>query len=241
MSEDAGIEVVVARRVTVADDVLEIELHPGEGTALPEWQAGAHIDVVTGDGLVRQYSLCGDPEDLRAYRVAVLHQPQGRGGSAWLHNELRAGDRLTIRGPRNHFPLEDASGYVFLAGGIGVTPLLPMIRQAAARAVPWALHYGGRSRTSMAYADDLQASAPAHVHLVPFDELGLIDLEAAVAAAPPDSLVYCCGPEPLLAAAESVCSSRGLRLRTERFSPDRPHPQRWTGRSRCGSLRREPS
>ncbi|HWD05915.1 MAG TPA: PDR/VanB family oxidoreductase [Amycolatopsis sp.] len=219
MSGDVGIPVAVTARTEVAEHVVEFELRHPDGNALPDWRPGAHIDVATGDRMVRQYSLCGEPDDRGAYRIAVLKQPGGRGGSVWLHDRLREGDRLTIRGPRNRFPLERATSYVFLAGGIGVTPFLPMIRQAAKDGAEWVLHYGGRNRAAMAYADELGSTDAGRVRLTPADEYGFIDIEAAVAARPAESLVYCCGPEPMIAAAESVCARRGLRLRTERFSP----------------------
>ncbi|WP_431879679.1 PDR/VanB family oxidoreductase [Amycolatopsis sacchari] len=214
-----GLDVVVGRRTTVALDVIEFELRPAGGGELPAWEPGAHIDVVTGAGIVRQYSLCGDPADRTSYRIAVLRQPGGRGGSTWLHERLHEGDHVVISGPRNHFPLEAGARYVFLAGGIGITPLLTMIRRVAADGADWALHYGGRTRASMAYADALRAVDPGKVRLLPFDECGLIDLAAALDEVSPETQVYCCGPEPLIAAAEAECGRRGVRLHTERFTP----------------------
>lgn len=219
MNGSTELQLAVGRRRAVALDVAEFDLHPVDGGELPEWQPGAHIDIVTGTGIIRQYSLCGDPGDRTSYRIAVLRQPQGRGGSAWLHERLHEGDRVVVSSPRNHFPLESGRRYVFLAGGIGITPLLPMIRQVAAEGGDWSLHYGGRTRVSMAYADDLQAVDASRVHLLPFDECGLIDLDGALDEAGPRAYVYCCGPEPLIGAAEKACARRGMRLRTERFSP----------------------
>ncbi|GAA4697621.1 PDR/VanB family oxidoreductase [Pseudonocardia yuanmonensis] len=217
------IDVVVDARTRLADDVVEFVLRPVAGGALPAWEPGAHIDVevgdVDGDRLVRQYSLCGDPADRTAYRIAVLRQPAGRGGSAWLHDRVVVGDKLSVRGPRNHFPLEEAPGYLFLAGGIGITPLLAMARRVAAGRAEWSIHYGGRSRAAMAYREVLADVAGGRLTLVPQDESGLIDLTAALDAVPPGTVVYCCGPESLLAAAEAACAARGLRLRTERFAP----------------------
>lgn len=219
MSGSAELRLVVGRRRTVALDVAEFELHLPDGGELPPWRPGAHIDVVTGAGSIRQYSLCGDPGDRVGYRIAVLRQAEGRGGSAWLHDRLRQGDRIAVSGPRNHFPLEPSSRLLFLAGGIGITPLVPMIRAAAAAGTEWTLHYGGRTRASMAYVDELRAVDADRVRLAPFDESGLIDLESALDAAGRQACVYCCGPEPLIRAAEAACARRGLRLRTERFSP----------------------
>ncbi|GAA0945985.1 PDR/VanB family oxidoreductase [Pseudonocardia zijingensis] len=216
------VRAVVGRRSAPAEDVVEFALHPVAGGELPAWEPGAHVDVVLGSGMVRQYSLCGDPADRTTYRIAVLRQADGRGGSAWLHDRLEVGEEIALRGPRNHFPLEPAGSYVFLAGGIGITPLLPMVRRVAASGAAWTLHYGGRTRASMAYlaeltdVDDLGGDC---VNLVPQDEYGLIDLSAALDPAPPETAIYCCGPEPLIAAAEVACAARGLALRTERFSP----------------------
>jgi ferredoxin-NADP reductase len=219
MNGSAALELAVARRTTVARDVVEFELHRVGGGELPEWQPGAHIDVVTGAGFVRQYSLCGDPGDRTSYRVAVLRQAESRGGSAWLHERLQEGDRVVVSGPRNHFPLEPGPRYVFLAGGIGITPLLTMIHRVSCEGADWALHYGGRTRASLAYADELRAVDAGRVRLLPFDECGLIDLGAALGDVTPETHVYCCGPEPLIRAAEVACARRGLRLRAERFSP----------------------
>jgi len=216
-----ALRVVVDARTAIADDVVELVLRPVAGGDLPAWEPGAHVDVEIdgGDRLVRQYSLCGDPADRAAYRIAVLRQPASRGGSVRLHDDVEEGDKLTLRGPRNHFPLEPAPRYLFLAGGIGVTPLLAMARWAAAVGTEWSMVYGGRSRTAMAYLDALVEIAGARLTVVPQDEQGLIDLAAALDPIAPGTVVHCCGPEPLLTAAEAACAARGLRLRIERFAP----------------------
>lgn len=223
-----ALRAVVDARTRIADDVVELVLRPVAGGELPAWEPGAHVDVeidgAGGDRLVRQYSLCGDPADRTTYRIAVLRQPAGRGGSVRLHDHVEEGDKLTLRGPRNHFPLEPAPGHLFLAGGIGVTPLLAMARRAAAAGAEWWMHYGGRSRTAMAYLDALDEVASDRLTVVPQDEQGLIDLAAALDMVAPGTVVYCCGPEPLLAAAEAACATRGLQLRTERFAPKAVDP-----------------
>lgn len=219
MNGPRELRLTVGRRTTVALGVVEFELRPVDGGELPSWCPGAHIDVVTETGIVRQYSLCGDPGDRTVYRIAVLRQADGRGGSAWLHDRLHEGDRILAGSPRNHFPLETGPGYVFLAGGIGITPLLAMVRRVAADGADWTLHYGGRTRASMAYVDDLQAIDASRVRLFPFDECGLIDLDSALGDVDREAYVYCCGPEPLIDAVEAVCARRGMRPRTERFSP----------------------
>jgi ferredoxin-NADP reductase len=118
---------------------------------------GAHIDLHLPRGLVRQYSLCGDPADRGRWQVAVFREPEGRGGSACVHDDLAPGDELAAAGPRNNFPLVDAGDYLFIAGGIGITPILPMLAEASRRGRPWRLAYGGRTRASMAFLPELAA------------------------------------------------------------------------------------
>ncbi|WP_396448650.1 PDR/VanB family oxidoreductase [Actinomadura sp.] len=213
---DAETEVVVDGRAVLADGVVGLTLRAAGGGDLPGWRPGAHIDVLLGEGLVRQYSLCGDPDDSRTWRIAVLKEGPG---STVVHERVRPGDRLTVRGPRNNFALEDAPRYVFLAGGIGITPILPMVAAAEAAGADWRLHYGGRRRAAMAFADELSRYGE-RVELRPQDEFGLLDLDGILSGTEPDALVYCCGPEPMLAAAEERCAALAPgALRTERFSP----------------------
>ncbi|MGV9853043.1 PDR/VanB family oxidoreductase [Streptomyces sp. NPDC003442] len=212
---------LVARREEVASDVVALTLRHPAGRDLPAWEPGAHLDLVLGTGLTRQYSLCGDPADRASWRIAVLRAPAGRGGSAQVHDTLTEGSTVRVRGPRNHFALRPAARYLFIAGGIGITPLLPMTAAADAAGADWRLLYGGRTRASMAFADELADRHGGKVRLVPQDEEGLLDLMPYLTApAGPGTLVYCCGPEPLLQVAEEAC--RGWpegSLRTERFQP----------------------
>ncbi|MFE3824256.1 PDR/VanB family oxidoreductase [Streptomyces sp. NPDC059092] len=128
---------VVAERVESADDVVSLVLrHPG-GESLPSWQPGAHIDLLLDGGLVRHYSLCGDPGDRLSWRIGVLRVPEGRGGSAYVHGALHAGAPVRVRGPRNNCALRPAGRYLFVAGGIGITPVLPMIAAAEERCRAW--------------------------------------------------------------------------------------------------------
>lgn len=197
------VEVEVREVREVADDVVELRMTVPDGRALPDWTPGAHVDLILGDDLVRQYSLCSSPGDPGEYRVAVLLAPNSRGGSTRVH-ELVAGATLRIRGPRNHFPLVAAPRYVFVAGGIGITPMLPMIEEVDAAGADWHLFYGGRSRASMAYLDALEPYG-ARVTVVPQDEVGMLDLDGILGTPHAQTLVYCCGPEPLLAAVEERC------------------------------------
>ncbi|MFD6751143.1 ferredoxin reductase, partial [Streptomyces anthocyanicus] len=149
-------ELVVARRESVADGVVALTLRDPRGAELPPWQPGAHVDVVLEPGLERQYSLCGDPAERREWRIAVLREPDGRGGSAHVHGRLTQGSVVRVRGPRNHFVLAPAPRYRFVAGGIGITPILPMLAAADAAGAEWTLLYGGRSRGSMAFTQELE-------------------------------------------------------------------------------------
>ncbi|MYS50363.1 oxidoreductase, partial [Streptomyces sp. SID6013] len=209
-------ELVVGRRETAADGVLALTLRHPLGEPFPAWEPGAHVDVVLGPGLERQYSLCGDPADRTQWRIAVLRETDGRGGSAHVHEEVRTGGKLRVRGPRNNFRLERASRYRFVAGGIGITPILPMLAAAEDAGAEWSLLYGGRTRAGMAFTRELGRYGD-RVTVVPEDESGLLDLAPVLDDLPPDTLVYCCGPGPLLDAVEARCPAG--RLRVERFRP----------------------
>jgi ferredoxin-NADP reductase len=185
-----------------AADVMAITLVDAGGDELPPWDPGAHIDVDLGAGFVRQYSLCGDPDERGRWRIAVLREAAGRGGSRRVHDLVRAGEKLPVRGPRNHFPLVDADRYVFIAGGIGITPILPMVRRAAAQGRDWTAVYGGRARSSMAFGDELRAVPGGELEIVPQDERGLLDLPAVLGAPTERTAIYCCGPEALITAVE---------------------------------------
>ncbi|MEU0166662.1 PDR/VanB family oxidoreductase [Streptomyces iakyrus] len=209
-------ELIVQRREFAAEGVLALTLRHPLGEPLPAWEPGAHVDVLLGPGLERQYSLCGDPADRSAWRIAVLREPAGRGGSAHVHEQLGEDAKVRVRGPRNNFRLEPASRYRFVAGGIGITPLLPMLAAAEAAGAEWTLLYGGRTRGSMAFAAELGRYGD-RVTFAPEDETGLLDLPSVLDDVPAGTLVYCCGPGPLLDAVEARCPSGVLRV--ERFQP----------------------
>ncbi|MCU1659435.1 MAG: Ferredoxin [Pseudonocardiales bacterium] len=215
-------EVVIRHRTVIADEVVELVFEAADGGTLPRWDPGAHIDLVLDPGTVRQYSLCGDPADRRRYRVAVLREVDGRGGSVRIHEKLSVGKVVTIRGPRNHFPLEEHAAYVFLAGGIGITPLLPMIRQVERAGSTWELHYAGRTRGRMAYFAELVVPGRPAQAVVSSEE-GRIDVDAILASAVRGSIVYCCGPASLIAAAEDAAARHGLAFRAEHFVPKEIH------------------
>ncbi|GKQ41902.1 PDR/VanB family oxidoreductase [Streptomyces sp. A012304] len=213
-------ELVVDGVRPAADGVRALVLRHPLGEPLPAWEPGAHVDLVLDAGLERQYSLCGDPADRTVWRIAVLREPDGRGGSAYVHERLGQGDKVRVRGPRNHFALRPAPRYRFIAGGIGITPILPMLAAAEAAGAEWTLLYGGRTRASMAFTDELAAYGD-RVTLAPQDETGLLDLAPVLDDLPEGTLVYCCGPGPLLDAVEARCPSGALRV--ERFQAKEQH------------------
>jgi ferredoxin-NADP reductase len=209
---------LVQKAEVVAEDVVALTLVSPAGEILPAWSPGAHIDLVLADDLVRQYSLCSSPGEDGAWRVGVLRTPDSRGGSQRVHDTLTEGATVTVRGPRNHFPLVAASTYLFIAGGIGITPMLPMIAQADAAGADWRLLYGGRHRASMAFLPEL-AQYRDRVTVVPQDEAGFLDLDGVLGTPQAGALVYCCGPEGLLSAVEAKCASWPPgSLHLERFS-----------------------
>lgn len=198
-------------------DVAVLDLCAVDGGLLPEWTPGAHIDLLLPSG-PRQYSLCGHPRDRTTWRIAVLREENGRGGSRYVHERVRTGDGLLARGPRNHFPLKPAPRYLFIAGGIGITPLMPMMAQATRDGAAWHLAYGGRTRESMAFSDELARSYPDQITLHPQDRQGLLDLDGLVRGLAPDTDVYACGPSGLLDALSERFADRRDNLNIERFS-----------------------
>ncbi len=216
---EAEMETTIVRREIVAADIVRLTLQLSSGDEFPEWEPGAHVDLLLQPDLVRQYSLCGDPADRSILQVAVLREPSGRGGSAFVHDTLTEGDRLRIRGPRNNFPLASAGEYIFIAGGIGITPILPMLRQVDRAGIPWRLIYGGRSRESMAFHAELAERHGDRVSIQPQSEVGLLDLAAAIGTPRDAVAVYCCGPEGLLQAVEQQCQQWPPgSLHVERFA-----------------------
>ncbi|MET8981444.1 PDR/VanB family oxidoreductase [Streptomyces sp. NPDC004539] len=217
---EVDLDLVLERKEAIADGVVLLTLRDPEGRPLPEWAPGAHLDLVLRADLVRQYSLCGDPADRSRLQVAVLREPESRGGSSHVHDVLGEGERVRVRGPRNHFPLVRAESYLFIAGGIGITPILPMIAAVDAARADWRLVYGGRTRSSMAFAETLRRTYGDRVSLRPQDEYGLLDLAALLGTPHRETAVYTCGPEPLLAAVETGCANWPTgSLHLERFAP----------------------
>lgn len=190
--------VTVADRTPVADGVVQLTLVEPDGSPLPRWSPGSHIDVDCGD-LSRQYSLCGEPQASDRYQIAVLDEPASRGGSRFMHHRLRVGDRLRIRGPRNHFALDpDAAHYVLLAGGIGITPIVAMADRLRADGRSYEVHYAGRELATMAFVERLRADHGDRLTLYPKSFGRALDLEQLLAEPVPGTQVYACGPQRLL-------------------------------------------
>ena len=193
--------VSVTSRTDLAEGVTGFTLSSSGKRELPSWQSGAHIDVRLPSGLVRQYSLCGSHEDRSSYSIAVQMEAAGRGGSREILERITVGQTLEISAPRNRFRLRDAESYLFIAGGIGITPILPMVEECIKRGKPWQLVYGGRSRSTMAFVERVEAWGTG-VTLWPQDEVGLIDFES-IEHHPGASGVYVCGPPALIGATQT--------------------------------------
>jgi len=211
---------VVVRDVhSESPDVVSLTLAPARGGQLPAWSPGAHVDVVLPSGRMRQYSLTGDPNQRDQYRIAVRRMSDGGGGSIEMH-ALEVGSLLTLRGPRNAFPYVVTDRYLFVAGGIGVTPIRPMLYDAIRRGADWSFVYTGRSRSSMPFLDEFTALDPARVHIWPDDEYGTPDGRRILAQAPDRAALYCCGPPPMIEAIRAQIPADNIAtLHYERFSP----------------------
>jgi ferredoxin-NADP reductase len=211
------LSVRVLSKTLAAEGVVALRLQREGGGPLPRFAPGAHVELLVDGVEPRQYSLCGDTNDHETWRLGILRERHGRGSSVHIHDHLREGDLVRVRGPRNHFPMHPSPRYLFIAGGIGITPLVPMIAAAERQGAEWRLQYGGRSLRSMAFLAEL-ARYGERVQLSPQDEVGLVDLQAELAEPVPDTLIYCCGPEALLAAVEShVDAWPAGSLHVERF------------------------
>lgn len=216
-AEQTTVFEVTALELQGGDAIAVLTLTPMAGADIPEWTPGAHVDVLLENGMQRQYSLCGEAG--KPWQLGILRDPASRGGSEYIHTQIRVGQQLTLRGPRNNFELVDAPAYQFIAGGIGITPLLPMIRQVDAEGKPWRLMYGGRSLTSLAFLEEV-TSYDDHVTLWPQDTAGLIPVKEVVERLESSAAVYCCGPEPLLNAVEDALADLPVGLlHIERFQP----------------------
>ncbi|HEX6403995.1 MAG TPA: PDR/VanB family oxidoreductase [Pseudonocardiaceae bacterium] len=215
---DRELHLVVDKIRDEASDARSFWLVAGSGAELPRWQPGSHLEVLLPSGRRRHYSLCGDPADRGCYRIVVRRIADG-GGSRELHDSVGRGASLTVRGPHNAFPYAPATGYLFLGGGIGITPILPMVKQAAADGAPWQLVYTGRSRASMPFLDELSELDPDRIRIRPYDQHGFPAGAELLEYAPPGATVYCCGPAPMIAGVrQAFPASAAAALQYERFT-----------------------
>ena len=210
MSESA-LKVRVKRIGYEAESINSYELVSLDGGELPPFTAGAHIDLHLANGMIRSYSLVNDQSERHRYVIAVNNDAAGRGGSKLVHESLRAGQVIEISYPRNNFALrEDAGHSVLIAGGIGITPLLSMMRRLEALGRSWELHYAARTRPMAAFLDELNALRSSNLHLT-FDQeppAKMIDLASIVKSAPAEAHLYCCGPVSMLEAFEAAAADR---------------------------------
>lgn len=206
------LRVRVAAKHFVAKDIASFELEAVDGGPLPDFEAGAHIDVHVPDGPVRQYSLYRLPDGLHRYRIGVQRDAASRGGSLRLVDTVRPGDQLTISTPRNHFTLHNGGGEALLfAGGIGITPILCMAEQLSRQGQAYALHYCAREEERLAFGEQLRVGALAahvHIHLDDGPASQKLDAKAAIGSPSPNRHLYICGPsgfmEHVLATARQL-------------------------------------
>lgn len=207
-----------------APNVLTYEFRSTTGAELPPFTAGAHIEITLQKGMSRSYSIMNPPSERHRYVIAIQKERQGRGGSKWAHQNLRAGDIIDVHGPRNNFALnEDAAQSVFIAGGIGVTPMLSMIARLRELGREWQLYYCARTRATAPFVGLLESDARAAMNFDREPDGEMFDIAAAVRAAPPDAHLYCCGPEGMLEAFQQA--TRDLdreRVHVEYFTSSEP-------------------
>lgn len=209
------ISLIVREMSLEADDVMRLRLTTPDRAHLPGWEPGAHIDLAFANGVERQYSLCGDPSDRSAWQVAVLREPVSRGGSRYIHDTLRPGDAVRASMPRNNFVLVPGETTLFVAGGIGITPLLPMIRQMQAQGQAWRLLYLGRSRERMAFVEAVACDATT---IACSGTDGHVDICSWIGPVDEGTRIYACGPQRMLDELEHRSAEwpKGA-LRIERF------------------------
>jgi ferredoxin-NADP reductase len=216
---------VVGRNVVARDqDVVALTFASADGTPLPTWRPGAHLDIHLPSGRVRQYSLCGDPAHPDRYRIAVRRIPDGGGGSLEMHDVLSVGSQVSTNGPRNAFPLtvpgygSPAQRLRFVAAGIGITPILPMMRHVDGLGVEWSMVYAGRSRDSLPFLDEV-AEFGDRIEIRTDLERGVPTAAQLLGECPDDTAVYACGPAPMLTAIRAALANRdNVELHFERFA-----------------------
>ncbi|MFG1210980.1 PDR/VanB family oxidoreductase [Xanthobacter flavus] len=223
----AWFDVRVVSRAIAARDILSLVLEAADGSALPPFDAGAHVDLQLPNGLVRQYSLCNAPAQPERYQLGILLEPNGRGGSLSAHQDIREGDLVRISPPRNLFPLVPAPHALLLAGGIGITPILSMAEDLGARSTPFELHYCVRSPDRAAFRERLQEAPFAAAVNMHFDDLPetMLRLPEVLTAQPAGTHLYVCGPGGFIDFVTATARAGGWpdgRIHLERFASEIP-------------------
>jgi phthalate 4,5-dioxygenase reductase subunit len=208
----------VTRNDRIADGIHLLEFRDAGGKTLPEFSAGAHVAIRTPNGQLRKYSLCNDPAERDRYLVAIKREANGRGGSINLIDSVAAGDELMVTAPINDFGLPPrAQDFLFIAGGIGITPIMAMIREVIAQKKRFRLYYCSRSPETTAFRDELAAPEFAGLVTIHYDQgdpSASLDLKPILAARKNREHLYCCGPRPLMEA---------VRAMTDHWSPTAVH------------------
>lgn len=229
MINNKQITVKVAGRKQLNEDIVKLNLVALDGSLLPAWEPGAHIELQLNakdnigecDVMLRHYSLCGDYNNTESWEIAILREQNGRGGSLYIHENLKEGDVLQVSEPRNHFAFKPGKKVLFIAGGIGITPILPMVQQANASDIDWQLVYLSRERSRLVYLDRFVEYDDNRIRLNGDLEDGFCDLNELLSNCDSDTTVYSCGPKPLLDALEKIHKEKndtGWSLTIERFS-----------------------
>jgi len=222
--EQAPDELIDVRLTAIryaARDTNLYEFQRPDGKPLPDYKPGAHVDLHLPNGLIRNYSLILARPDPGVYTFGIKRDPASRGGSRYIHDELRVGKTLKISMPRNNFPLEEnAKHTVLLAGGIGITPIWCMVQRLQELGRSWQLYYSCRSRADMAFLDALEGMAPSQFHFDDESAGQFLDISTLVAEAPTDTHLYCCGPAPMLNAFEAATKDWPReQIHVEYFTP----------------------
>jgi len=195
----------VSEKKPLAKGILELVLSPMSDTILPGFMAGAHVDLHLGDDFIRQYSLTNPSDAPEVYRLAIARDMKSRGGSEYVHDILSIGQEIKVSEPRNHFPLdEEARRHVFIAGGIGVTPVLAMVRQCEATGQDWHLIYATRSPDHCAYRDELLSYDKNVQFHYDSEAGGPLNVSQILPEQSVGTHIYCCGPEPMMHAVKNA-------------------------------------
>lgn len=215
----------VLKKTILSDRVVSLTLGQLDGAEFPAWEPGAHIElelaVSKAEPLYRQYSLCGQQAKTREWKIAVLKDEGSRGGSAYIHEVLQEGDVLPVSIPKNHFPFGENKKCFFIAGGIGITPIVPMIQAAAEAGLDWRLLYLARNDHDFIFLDELQRLDCSRIQTHASDQDGIFDLQRVLQTLDKHTTVYSCGPQGLLNILEKYQQEQidsGWQLVLERFS-----------------------